>query len=636
MNKLIKYRQLSVSILLAIVLFSSCKKLYDTNQELRPNESQLYTDWSEYRAAAMGLYALQQKLVEQLVILGELRGDLLQITPNADADMVEIYNFSVSKNNKYASPVNFFKLISACNSFIRTIQTKHPEVLESTDSINVYYDNVYGEALCMRAWAYFNAARIYGRVPYIPEQLTTIEQIEGYVNSSGTYTDSVFIKFNIDGYHNDTIRKDTTFEKKYYDLSMIIDVFTNQLEKGIKKQKGTYGVGVNYGKDNNDATWEVTTWHTYSMFALLGQMYLTEGNYSKAAYYFDLIISNQTLNDLNSASRYNLNSTFAYSSWSNIFTNISPIEHIFTIWFNKDNYQTNQLQTIFENQLNTIFVNKFMLKPTKIAVSKWESCWRNQVIDENTTRPELSKMRDVGVPQDIYRGYKKSYICTNNSDELSEEDYTRMITARKNGDLRGANAIMDGMDTLVYKYFLRSRNYYSNDAYYIVYRAASIHLYMAEIYVNWMQDGLKSENGKIEGLVNDGTYYKAKLNKPMGVRGRVELVKNPDKLINYGGISTNSVIYKHDPYTNKIIGYTDYTENQVGKRQYLEDQVLNERALELAFEGERFYDLMRIAKRRNDPKYLASKVSAKFPADKQQAMYNFLLNENNWYINYFK
>ncbi len=63
---------------------------------------------------------------------------------------------------------------------------------------------------------------------------------------------------------------------------------------------------------------------------------------------------------------------------------------------------------------------------------------------------------------------------------------------------------------------------------------------------------------------------------------------------------------------------------------------MNERARELAFEGERFYDLMRVAKRRNDPTYLAEKVSAKFPAGERERIYNYLLDENNWYIHYFE
>jgi hypothetical protein len=64
--------------------------------------------------------------------------------------------------------------------------------------------------------------------------------------------------------------------------------------------------------------------------------------------------------------------------------------------------------------------------------------------------------------------------------------------------------------------------------------------------------------------------------------------------------------------------------------------LLDERARELAFEGERFYDLMRVAKRRNDPTFLAKIVSEKFPAAQREQIYNYLSDESNWYIKYFE
>jgi hypothetical protein len=74
----------------------------------------------------------------------------------------------------------------------------------------------------------------------------------------------------------------------------------------------------------------------------------------------------------------------------------------------------------------------------------------------------------------------------------------------------------------------------------------------------------------------------------------------------------------------------------LAKQFYLEDQILNEKARELAYEGERFYDLMRAAKRRNDPSYLAKKVAAKYPESKREQIYNYLLDPQNWYINFFE
>jgi hypothetical protein len=118
MNKRAKYAGgIFSALLLSVILFSSCQEFFNPDQEIDVTEDQLYQDWYEYRSVAMGFYALQQDLAEQIIILGELRADLLTVTSTADADLMEIYNFNISKTNKYASPTNFFKLIAATNNF---------------------------------------------------------------------------------------------------------------------------------------------------------------------------------------------------------------------------------------------------------------------------------------------------------------------------------------------------------------------------------------------------------------------------------------------------------------------------------------------------------------------------------------
>jgi hypothetical protein len=74
----------------------------------------------------------------------------------------------------------------------------------------------------------------------------------------------------------------------------------------------------------------------------------------------------------------------------------------------------------------------------------------------------------------------------------------------------------------------------------------------------------------------------------------------------------------------------------LAKQLKLEEDIMEERARELAYEGKRFYDLMRVAKRRNDPAFLAEKVADKYPASMKTTIYNHLMNEQNWYINYFE
>ena len=63
----------------------------------------------------------------------------------------------------------------------------------------------------------------------------------------------------------------------------------------------------------------------------------------------------------------------------------------------------------------------------------------------------------------------------------------------------------------------------------------------------------------------------------------------------------------------------------------VEDMIVNELALEGAFEGYRFYDLMRIALRRNAPEYLAVPIS-KRNGVVDEALRARLMERRNWYL----
>ncbi len=602
-----------------ILMLNSCEEFFDPDQGLIVDENEYFQDWNEYRAAELGLYALQQDLVEQLVILGELRGDLLTVTENADRDLVEVNRNQITAANKYASPLAFYRLIGACNRLSTRLEQDHPEVLK--DTTGTIFDRLYGEVLCMRAWAYFNAARIYREVPYVWPELTTAEEISEYVSQNRTVINPVTIIYGPDGYNNDTIYNDTVvLERMYLDLPAIVDTFTTQLQEKVKL------VGVLHNLVNRDPTWDVTIWNRFAMHSLLGQMYLEIGNFGKAIQNFDQVLRFGDYNEIEGPYiRYGLDNKFSFNKWQNIFTTIDVDEHILALWFSKSYEQQNQLQYLFDKETP----NQYMLKPTETAITAWETEWSGYLRIENDDNYSLTRLdpEEQGIPGDFYRGYNKSYIYLKNGEAMTGTEVRQMLEYKRVQNESAVREMMKGVDTVVYKYTL-GKNRFDRDANFPVFRAAGIHLYYAEIYSQWR---FPDPSGIVKPVVstslavlNDGTYTFD--GDQMGVRGRVGLGNGIE------AVSTNDPIYIHDPETNQVTGYLNYAGNLSAKQLYVEDQIMEERIREMAFEGERFYDLMRIARRRGDPAYLANKVAAKFESPLKEEIRQRLINEDNWYI----
>lgn len=162
-------------------------------------------------------------------------------------------------------------------------------------------------------------------------------------------------------------------------------------------------------------------------------------------------------------------------------------------------------------------------------------------------------------------------------------------------------------ENYITKYAIDVGDPFSTDI--ILQRAADLHLMLAEAY-NRMGDEV-SQNYALM-LLNAGVNKESpkppefsKWKNNMGIRGRVYLAAKeiPEEIIG-------------DERTIMI-----------------EDLIIAERTLELTFEGKRWFDLVRIAERRDDPSYLADRVAAKFEGTSQyDAIHAKLMNPENWYL----
>lgn len=191
-----------------------------------------------------------------------------------------------------------------------------------------------------------------------------------------------------------------------------------------------------------------------------------------------------------------------------------------------------------------------------------------------------------GSPGDLYRGRGVTYDL----DTVSKTSDTVYVT-----------------EAYINKYSIDENDPFSSDI--IISRAADLHLLLAEAY-NRLGDEQSQEYALM--FLNQGVnklspkpteYNRWKDNR--GIRGRVFL--------------------KPKEVPESITG-TD-------RMLMIEDLIIAERALELAFEGKRWFDLVRVAERRGTPEYLADKVAAKFEGKPEyEAIRAILMNPANWYL----
>src|SRR3972149_8781611 len=101
MDKSIK--NLPVIVALAIIISTqSCEKFLDVDPYEGITRGDVYTTNTDQYAIKTGLYSTLKELVEERVILGELRGDLVVAGPGAkhNKSYMEFFNYDITPDNK--------------------------------------------------------------------------------------------------------------------------------------------------------------------------------------------------------------------------------------------------------------------------------------------------------------------------------------------------------------------------------------------------------------------------------------------------------------------------------------------------------------------------------------------------------
>lgn len=528
------------SILLASVGLVSCDDILNVKSDrLTFEQDYQMGSLNDTIYGMVGIYSQLQKLADTYVLLGELRGDLLDVTENSSQDLRDISNFEISKTNSYVNIKDFYAVINNCNYLIHTIDTS--VVLRGEKVMYRYYAAAKG----VRAWTYMQIALNFGTAKYYDKPIITLADAE----------------------------------KEYpeYTMEQLAPLLINDLLPWRDTEPPTFMASAS----------------AFSIRFLLGDLYLWTNQYEKAAteyynlMYEERILINKGYQSVRALSNNVISNTFTeYWRYSYMFGGAELITAIICPSTYGQRFELDSLNFRYE------------LTPSAVAVNNWDS-----QVYFNT---ELNT-----APGDL----RKHFSVINKNTILTSTPNLLEVTTNPK-DTRVQN--------IVYKYLWNSPA--ENVQTIVIYRASLLYLRYAE-------------------AVN-------RLGKP---NLAFAVIKNG---LRSTTLSSPAIFPTHERTVETFTNFSDFRfDNNVGIRTrglgpnlekdtlyripeqpllsdsilYVEDLIQQELALEMAFEGNRYHDLMRLALRRNDPAYLARKVAAKHGTN-AGAIESKLMNQANWYV----
>lgn len=586
------------AVLVSLTALTACSDFF--NQE---SEHVIFTDNEHLNNATDTIYSVTgiltklQALADRTILLGEARGDLVDITNVTNSDLRDVALFDVKDDNRYNQPKDYYAVINNCNYFIA-----HADTALKNNRNEYIFMKEYAAVKAFRAWTYLQLVLNYGSVPFVTEPILTKQESEA--------------------------------DYPRYDLQAICEYFINDLNSIPDRYHTEYPA---YGTIRNTDS----RFFYFPITILLGDLNLwlasvtgSEANYREAALRYYEYLNER--NGLNSAYPTGINYvTWApgYSTWD-VTQFAGEIEYV-------DEYYSSDAELITMiagdsiqaegnySQLRNIFTSreendyKVSLTPSANLFSLSESQEHACVSKSGTSVLYAPK----GLP------YHRS-----GDRRLSETYYEGYTRDRATGERIETQSI--------YKYSTRNVH---------IYRKQMVYFRLAEA-LNMIGYPRMAFQILSQGLNNDVIqeevypYYSesdsiwiSQLDFPVSRYG-IYTVENLVQGRTTGAINTMGMHSRGSGWTPMNEYYqlpedSTMTEAQLKpiQQQYVKELLLTEDALEFAFEGVRYYDLMRFALREPNPgKFLSDKVCARkgegYLESMRSEIKKDLTNQNNWYL----
>ena len=426
----------------------------------------------------------------------------------------------------------------------------------------------YAAVKAFRAWTYLELVKNYGQVPLVTEPVMTEREAE------------------------------EALTKRVATIKEVCDYFIADLTPYALVELPQYG-------DINSYT---STEFFIPMRALLGDLCLWAGRYQEAArWYHDYLNDKERFITLNSSNRVRWTSVTdfqrpsdAYSTQGNEVISRIPME-----------------QRVFDgivsdllNVFSSTRENNYFFQVTPSAGMRQLSADQVYCMEYKTeTTTDTVYVPRSGFTDNILVGDLRLSSNYKKTSQGGQDEYSEYSTLRQTIGKHTANSITTYRRTMVYLRYAEALN-----------RSG-----LPQSAFAVLKYGLCAENNRthIDSLELVAAGDLITFDETAFTRETVIGIHS----IGSGDSECNAYYDMPQP-SSPLASRQDTIAYQI---PLVEDRIVTEMALEGAFEGYRFYDLMRIALRRGDPSYLADPVSRR-NGTSDLAVRALLMDTSNWYL----
>lgn len=571
-------------LLLSLPLFggvggslTSCADMLEPESDLvmYENENQLSTV-NDTLYSVMGVVRLMQNVADRTNILGEVRGDLTKVTNDASEDLKSLANFTADENNAYNRPQDYYAIINNCNYFI----------LHADSAYTHQGTSIFNEELAamhsFRAWAYLQLCLNYGSVPFYTDFIGSLSEAEEIVKQP----------------------------KK--DVKEICNYLIEDLKKWQNVKPLSYGAFNDYYSSEffipvRLMLGELCLWaDRYQEAAMYYHDYLNDRDYPHPLWNYGITWDKHT----RPLDQYGPSGALSMSYLTGIPMQLNsfdgPISHLIDLYCSTENNY-----------------NRYELTYSRAAVELSNSQLHWYVYEDDTDqRDTLCMNREVLWRDELLNGDLRLYMGVSNgvrdevpNDMYSKEVQTVLIHHKSSGD-KTSEVVLYRLPA-VYLHFAEALN-----------RAGYPTSAFAVLKYGICDDNFKTMDSTLinfDEIAAAGDLVKF---DPLYFKN-----STTDRVDNFG----SNIRGVHSRGCGDSAADPSYRiplcSTKADTIQWVEDKIVEELALETIFDGQRYYDLMRVALRRDDPSYLANRIAMRNGKDNiDTELQSRLTKTINWYL----